>query len=112
MIRLLLGPWLLFVFLREIVRSGTSTAWLIVRPGRRPVPALARMSYEGLSPTGAALLGSMITLTPGTTTIDVDPERRELLLHLLDGSDPDAVVDGIRTQFERPLRRLFPEQRP
>jgi hypothetical protein len=34
-------------------------------------------------------------------------ERRELLLHVLDGSGIDAVVAGIRRDFEPGLQTLF-----
>jgi multisubunit Na+/H+ antiporter MnhE subunit len=98
-------------FLWQVVLSGASTAWQIVRPGRRPQPALARMRFSGLDETGAALLGCMVTLTPGTTTIDIDMQRGEILLHMLDGSDPAAVVAGIHRQFETRLQQLFPAPR-
>jgi multisubunit Na+/H+ antiporter MnhE subunit len=108
-------PWialrLLARFLWQVVASGLATAWLIVRPGARPQPALARMPIAGLSETGAALLGCMVTLTPGTTAIDIDMQRGEMLLHLLDGADPEAAVAGIRRHFEPSLVRLFPARR-
>jgi hypothetical protein len=34
-------------------------------------------------------------------------ERRELLLHVLDASDTDALVQGIRRDFEPGLVALF-----
>ena len=106
--RTLLAVRLLATFLWQIVASGVSTAWLIVRPGSRPQPALVRMSFSGLNETGAALLGCMITLTPGTTAIDIDMERGEMLLHLLDGADPATSLASVHEDFERPLRELFP----
>lgn len=104
----LVAAALLARFLWQVVASGAVTAWLIVRPKARPRPTLVRMPFADLSETGAAVLGSMITLTPGTTAIDIDVERGEMLLHLLDGSDAGGAVAGIRRQFEVPLRRLFP----
>ena len=106
--RALLAARLLATFLWQIVTSGVTTAWLIVRPGRRPQPALVRMGFSGLSETGAALLGCMITLTPGTTTVDIDMARSEMLVHLLDGADPAASLASVHEDFERPLRELFP----
>ena len=99
---------LLATFLWQIVASGVATAWLIVRPGERPQPALVRMRFTGLDETGAALLGCMMTLTPGTTTIDIDMERGEMLVHLLDGRDPAAALASVHDEFERPLRVLCP----
>lgn len=100
---------LLARFLRALVMSGLQTLWIVARssPGRPPPVRLIRMRIAPLGPTGATLLGCLITLTPGTTTLDVDLERDELLLHVLDASDPDAVVDGIRHEFEDALVTLF-----
>lgn len=97
------------VFLWQVIVAGTTTAWIILRPGVRPSPALVPMPYEGLSPTGAVVLACLISLTPGTTAIDIDPARSRLLLHLLDGRGSDEAIAEIRRRFERPLRVLFPE---
>jgi multisubunit Na+/H+ antiporter MnhE subunit len=49
----------------------------------------------------------MISLTPGTTTIDIDMERHEMLLHMLDTSGAASAVASIRHDFERYLVILF-----
>lgn len=98
-------------FARAVLVSGLETVMVILKSGRPgatpPAVALVRVRFAPMSPRGAALLGSMVSLTPGTTTIDIDLERRELLLHVLDASDPDALVAGIRRDFEPGLRALF-----
>ena len=108
MIRLTAALLLLLQFVSQVIVGGATTAWLIVRPGPRPSPALVRMSFGRLSPTGAILLALLISLSPGTTTIDVDLENRTLLLHLLDGTDPGASISRIRNTFERHLMALCP----
>lgn len=108
MLRVRAAVVLLVRFAWQVVVAGTSTAWTILRPGLRPRPALVRMQFGNLSPTGAAILASLITLTPGTTAIDIDLERRTLLLHLLDGGDPGRAIATIRRQFERYLEVLHP----
>jgi multisubunit Na+/H+ antiporter MnhE subunit len=107
--KLLAALTLLARFAVAMVVSGVQTLRVIVRSSRRSPPPtrLIRMSFSPMSQAGAAILGCMITLTPGTTTLDIDMERHELLLHVLDASDPDAVVDGIRDDFERYLVILF-----
>jgi multisubunit Na+/H+ antiporter MnhE subunit len=108
---LLTGVRLLLRFLLQVVTSGLTTAWSIVRPGRRLSPGLIRMRYDNLSEFGVTVMGCMITLTPGTTTIDIDTERQELLLHLLDASHPVRTIKKIRNQFEAPLQRMYPDRR-
>jgi multisubunit Na+/H+ antiporter MnhE subunit len=103
---------LIVSFAWQVVVAGASTAWLIVQPHRRPAPGLVRMEYEALSPTGAVLLACLVTLTPGTTAVDVDVSRRTLLLHMLDESRGRRSLAGIRRHFERHLQVLFPERHP
>jgi multisubunit Na+/H+ antiporter MnhE subunit len=108
--RLFAAAVLLLRFVKALVVSGLQTVVVILKSGRTggpPAAALVRVRFAPLSEPGAALLGSMVSLTPGTTTIDIDMERRELLLHVLDASDIEATVAGIRRDFEPGLRTLF-----
>ena len=99
---------LLLRFPLDVAISGGATAWLILSGGPTRQPGLVRLTYdEGLSETGAILLGLLITLTPGTTTLDLDPVRRELLLHVLDSAQAEATLETIRRHFEPPVRALF-----
>lgn len=111
-------PWaallLLLRFLRALAVSGVQTVGVILRAGigsgRVPPAAFVRVRYAPMSSQGAALLGCMVSLTPGTTTLDIDEERRELLLHVLDASDTDALLAGIQRDFEPGLLVLFGER--
>lgn len=94
-------------FLREAVVSGWTTALIILRGDTSSQPGLVRMSYGDLSDTAANVLGALVTLTPGTTTVEIDLERGELLLHLLDTRRADATFESIRRDFMLPVRILF-----
>lgn len=113
MSRVAAATLLLLRFLRAVLVSGLQTVRVILaagRPGGTPPVALLRVGFAPMSAQGAALLGCMVSLTPGTTTIDIDMERRELLLHVLDASDTAALVAGIRRDFEPGLVVLFGER--
>lgn len=99
-------------FLWHVVTAGLTTAWQIVRHRSGLSPAVVRLEYEGLSPTGVVLYACMLSLTPGTSAIDVDVERRTLLLHVLDGQQAPQALDGVRRRVETRLKVLFPEVRP
>ena len=111
MTRLLASTGLLLRFVRAVFVSGLQTVAVILktgRPGGKPPPvALVRVRFAPMSERGAALLASMVSLTPGTTTTDIDLERRELVLHVLDASAVDALVAGIRRDFEPGILTLF-----
>lgn len=98
-------------FARAIFISGMQTVAVIAKcglPGHKaPSGGLIRVRYAPMTEQGAALLGAMVSLTPGTTTVEIDLARRELLVHVLDASDPEAVVEDIHRDFEPGLRVLF-----
>jgi multisubunit Na+/H+ antiporter MnhE subunit len=97
-------------FLWAVLVCGAQTVRVIVAAGLRVGPlrpaAFVRVRFAPMSETGAALLGCMISLTPGTTVIDIDMDAREMVLHLLDTSDVRSAVRTIR-QFEPGLVAWF-----
>jgi multisubunit Na+/H+ antiporter MnhE subunit len=94
---------LLVVFLREIVVASLQVAWIIVQP-RMPIrPALIVVPLALTDDLQITMLANMITLTPGTLTLDVAPDRSALYVHCLAAPDPDAVRAQIAESFEQPL---------
>ena len=98
---------LAFNFMKEAFVSGGITALIILRGGTRLQPGFVRMSYGDLGETAADFLGALVSLTPGTTTVDIDLERRELLLHVLDVTRAEQTLASIRRDFLLPIRTLF-----
>jgi multisubunit Na+/H+ antiporter MnhE subunit len=98
---------LLASLLKELVLSGWSTARVILAPPGQVQPGFARITFGDLGPSAASMLGVLITLTPGTTSLDIDLEQHEIFLHLLDASQTEATVAAIESDFVRPLRALF-----
>jgi multicomponent K+:H+ antiporter subunit E len=66
-----------------------------------PVPLALR------APAGLAALACIVTATPGTSWVRYDREENLLTLHVLDLSDPDALVAQIKRRYERPLMEIF-----
>lgn len=54
------------------------------------------------------LLANLISLTPGTLSVDVSPDRRQLLIHAMFADDEQAVIDSIKTGVERRILELLP----
>jgi multicomponent K+:H+ antiporter subunit E len=54
-----------------------------------------------------ALLAGMVTLTPGTVSVDVDRARAVLLVHALVTDDPDRTARDIKARYESRLKEIF-----
>jgi multicomponent Na+:H+ antiporter subunit E len=74
--------------------------WLRVRSGVIAVPT------ERTNEVALTMLANMITLTPGTLTLDISPDRRYLYGQTLNLDDPEDVKQESRLAFEVSLREL------
>lgn len=97
---------LLANLLKELALSGWSTARVILTPRGQVQPGFARLDYGDLGPGAASLLGVLVTLTPGTTSLDIDTDQHKMLLHILDASQTEATLAAIQRDFVSPLRVL------
>jgi len=102
---------LVWHFLSAMIVSAWMTSRTILMHSDAPDRGYARLAYGDLDEAGVMLLAAMVTLTPGTSTIDIDTERNELLLHVLDTRDMETVLDELQRDFLQPLKILFGENR-
>jgi len=70
---------------------------ITARPGVIAVPLEAKRDVE------IAALANLITLTPGTLSLDVAEDRSTLYVHAMFLEDPEAVVADIKHNFEARL---------
>ena len=56
------------------------------------------------SDAGITVLANLITLTPGTLSLDVSPDRKTLFVHALHVEDPDAFRREVKEGFERRVK--------
>lgn len=91
----------------DIVLANGAVARRVVGPIARLNPAFVEVQLDLRDPFVATILGSIVSLTPGTVSIDVDQERWVLSLHALDAPDPDALIREIKQRYETPLKEIF-----
>ena len=95
------------VVLYDIVVANVSVAIKVLGPLRSIRPGFVELPLELEDDFAIALLASTISLTPGTVSADVSPDRRTLLIHGLDVDDAAALVAEIKQRYERPLKEIF-----
>lgn len=98
---------LLPLFLWDVVIANVVVAGLILNVRRRLRPAWLLIPLDLRDDNAIAALASMITLTPGTLSAKLTPDRLQLLVHIIDTDDPDAEIHRIKQRYERPLQELF-----
>jgi multicomponent Na+:H+ antiporter subunit E len=68
-----------------------------IHPRRRIRPQFVTVPYTIKSDLATAIYANSITMTPGTVTVRVDTERRELLVHALS----EVSAAGLRAMHDR-----------
>lgn len=94
-------------FLRELVVSSVRVAIDVVRPTLTMTPAVIAVPLDISSDVEVTLLANLVSLTPGTLSIDVADDRSVLYVHAMYGDDPDAVRRAIKRDFERRIQEVF-----
>lgn len=95
------------LFLVELIKSGLRVAAVVLRPQMKVAPGIVAVPLRLERDFEIALLANLITLTPGTLSVDVSPDKRVLYVHCVDMPDPDAVIADVRTGFEQRILEAF-----
>lgn len=92
--------WLLAYFARELVLSGLKVAWLALQPRLKLRPAIVAYPLTLVTDAQITLLANMITLTPGTLSVDVSADRKTLFIHAIDLASRERLIGEIAGGFE------------
>jgi multicomponent Na+:H+ antiporter subunit E len=98
---------LLLLFLRELILSALKVAWLVIQPKPRLRPAIIAYPLTVTTDAQITLLANMITLTPGTLSIDVSADRKTLFIHAIDIESKEALIGDIAGGFETKIVEAF-----
>ena len=107
-----IGAWgtvvrLTGVVLYDIVASAFVVARQILGPEERINPGFVWVPLSIREPYGLASLASIITMTPGTLSVDLSADRQQLLVHALHVDDPADLIASIKRRYEAPLMAIF-----
>jgi multicomponent Na+:H+ antiporter subunit E len=97
---------LFFYFVWELILANLWLAYDIMTPSFFIQAGIIGVPLDATSDVEIWLLATMITLTPGTLSVDVSRDKRILWVHGMYISDRDAFVRGIKNGFERRLLEI------
>ena len=93
--------------LADIVVSSWQVARIVVAPLDGLRPGFVTVPLAVHDPYVATLLGSIVSLTPGTVAVDIDEERHLLLVHALHIDDEAELIATIKARYEASLKEIF-----
>ncbi len=88
-------------FVWELIKANLRVAYDVLTPGLQIRPGVVAIPLDVRTDAEITLLANLITLTPGTLSLDVSADRSVLYIHAMYIDDPKAVRLRIKRGFER-----------
>jgi multicomponent Na+:H+ antiporter subunit E len=98
---------LLLYFFKEVLVSNFRVAATVLRPGFHMQPAIVHIPLDAQTDAEITVLANLVTLTPGTISVNVSDDRKTLYVHAMFAADEEAVRRGIKTGFERRILEVL-----
>lgn len=97
------------LFVYELFLSAVRVGVLVARPNLRAhlKPAIIAFPLTTTSDREITLLANLITLTPGTLSVDVSEDRKVLYVHAINVEDREALIRDIASGFEASVMEVF-----
>ncbi|MFN3873158.1 MAG: Na+/H+ antiporter subunit E [Ignavibacterium sp.] len=96
-------------FIWEMIKANLEVAYLVIHPMLPIKPGIVKIKTKLTKDSAITVLSNSITLTPGTLTIDVNEQKKELYIHWINvkTQDIDKATEEIGNRFEKTLTEVF-----
>ena len=95
-------------FLKELIISNFRVIYFILSPRNKFRPAILKLPLSLTSDFSITLLANLITLTPGTITLEISDDNKYLYFHTIDvpEQDLDKAKQKIKNGFEKRIMKI------
>ena len=91
----------------ELVLANIRVAIDVATPASRAKPGIVAVPLDARTDAEITLLSSLITMTPGSLSIDVADDRSVIYVHSMFVDDPEAFRRTIKDDLERRVLELM-----
>jgi len=108
-IRFFYGILYIFKFLWEMIKANFHVAYIVIHPKLPVKPGIIKIHSDLQKDISLTMLANSITLTPGTLTVDIDEQHKNLYVHWIDikSTKIEENTKNIGSRFEPILAEVF-----
>lgn len=92
-----------FFFLYELIKANLQVAYDVVTPTFYMRPGIVAIPLDAKTDLEITLLANLISLTPGTLSLDVSDDKKVLYVHAMYIKDKEIFINNVKSGFERRL---------
>lgn len=93
-------------YIFELIKSNILIAGKVLSLRPRFSPGIIRIRLDVKSDTEILSLANLISMTPGTMTMDVSEDRNYIFVHVMDLGDIEAMKSEIKNKLEKRILRI------
>ena len=97
-------PEFILFYLSKLVQANFHMAYIILSPKMKTQPGFIEFPIKIRSSAGLLLFSNLMSMTPGSLSVDISNDRRILLLHVLMKNDEQIILKDIENIQKRILR--------
>jgi multicomponent Na+:H+ antiporter subunit E len=97
--------FVLFFFF-ELLKANLQVAYEVMTPRLNMKPGIVKVPLDAKTDFEITMLANLISLTPGTLSIDVSADKKVLYVHAMHVNDKEKFILGIKNGFEKRLLNL------
>lgn len=98
---------LLLFFTKEVLISNLKVARDVLHPSPKLSPSFVSINLGQLNDRQRFFLANMITMTPGTLSLEFSEDKHTILLHTLYGDSLEELQADITNKYERRVRNAL-----
>jgi len=88
-------------FLKELLVSNLRVLWDVITPGQINRPGIIGVPLSAATDLEIFIVANLISLTPGTLSVDLSEDRKTLYVHVMFLDDVEAARAEIKNGLER-----------
>ena len=96
-----------FYFVKELIVANLKVAFDIITPKDYMRPGIVAVPLDAETDMEITLLANLITLTPGTLSLDVSTDKKVLYIHTLYLDDTEKFRSEIKNGMEKRLLEVL-----
>lgn len=97
----------IFFFIYELIKANMQVAYDVITPRFYMKPGIIKIPLSAKTDLEITLLANLITLTPGTLSLDVSDDKKVLYVHAMYVKDKEEFILSIKNGFERRLLEIL-----
>ncbi|TGG93996.1 Na+/H+ antiporter subunit E [Natronospirillum operosum] len=95
-----------FFFIKELIKANVKVAFDVLTPPWHMQPGVIAMPLQARTDLEITMVANLISLTPGTLSLDVSNDRRVLFIHAMFLQDEKTLRDDLH-EIERRILQIM-----